>query len=214
VTYRPECAGQRETIPGGSVLSQGPERNEVSLKRAAPGFLTWFLVAVSALLSAGCQAPVQMSNMIVPADAPMPGAAQEELAVEVGSVGGGEASGFLSQIRISDLDLREAIINSLAVRGTLARSQPKYRVDAEVIRGTTGVQEILLGLNVTVTIEMRWLVTARPGGDTVLSETLTSEGTATSAEFFNPTERMRVATERAIQENIRMLIATLYDLQG
>jgi hypothetical protein len=188
--------------------------NEVPLKRAAARLL----IGVSALLLAGCQAPAHMSNMIVPADAPfpgapVPGATREELAVEVGSVAGGEVSGLVNQIRISDLDLREAIINSLAVRGTLARSQPKYRVDAEVIRGTSGIQEILLGLNVTTIVEMRWLVTAPPSGDRVFSQILTSTGTASSAEFFNPTERIRVATERAIQGNIRMMIATLYDLQ-
>jgi hypothetical protein len=183
--------------------------NEVPLKRAAAKLL----IGVSALLLAGCQAPVHMSNMIVPVDAPVPGATREELAVEVGSVAGGEVSGLVIQVRISDLDLREAIINSLAVRGALARGQPKYRVDAELIRGTSGVQEILLGLNATTIVEMRWLVTASASGGRVFSQILTSTGTASSAEFFNPAERIRVATERAIQENIRMLIATLYDLQ-
>jgi hypothetical protein len=37
--------------------------------------------------------------------------------------------------------------------------------------------------------------------------------TEPSSEYFNPTERIQVATERAIQENIRMLIATLYGLK-
>jgi hypothetical protein len=94
------------------------DRPGVFLKRVAIGFLAGCL----ALPLTGCQAPVQMFNMIVPADAPIPGARDEELSVEVGSVEGGEVSGLLNDIRISDLDLREAIINLLAVRGALARS--------------------------------------------------------------------------------------------
>jgi len=155
-----------------------------------------------------------MSNMIVPAEAPVPGAANKELSVEVGSVGGGEASGLLNDIRISDLDLREAIINSLAVRGALARSQPDFRIDAELLRGATGTQEILLGLNVTTTVDMRWLVTDPVSGDRVFSGVLTSTGTASSQDYFDPTDRIQVATERAIQENIRELIAALYGLKG
>jgi hypothetical protein len=37
--------------------------------------------------------------------------------------------------------------------------------------------------------------------------------TASSSEYFNPAERIQVATERAIQDNIRKLIATLYGLK-
>ncbi|GEO36541.1 hypothetical protein SAE02_06890 [Skermanella aerolata] len=175
--------------------------------------VTVFLAGALVLPLAGCQAPVHMFNMIVPAEAPIEGSAGKELSVEVGSAEGGEASGFLNDIRISDLDLREAIINSLAVRGALARGQPDFRIDAEVILGSTGTQEILMGLNVTTTVDMRWLVTEPASGDRVFSRTLTSTGTASSSEYFNPTERIQVATERAIQENIRMLIATLYSLK-
>lgn len=179
------------------------------MKRA----VTLLLAGTVVLPLAACQAPVHMFNMIVPAEAPIGSSAGKELSVEVGSVEGGKSSGLLNDIRISDLDLREAIINSLAVRGALARGSPDFRIDAEVIRGSTGMQEILMGLNVTTTVDMRWLVTDPASGDRVFSGTLTSAGTASSSEYFNPTERIQVATERAIQENIRKLIATLYSLK-
>jgi hypothetical protein len=57
------------------------------------------------------------------------------------------------------------------------------------------------------------LVTEPASGDRVFSGTLTSTGTASSSEYFNPTERIQVATERAIQDNIRKLIATLHGLK-
>lgn len=175
--------------------------------------MTLVLAGAVVLPLAACQAPVHMFNMIVPAEAPIESSAGKELSVEVGSVEGGKSSGLLNDIRISDLDLREAIINSLAVRGALARGSPDFRIDAEVVRGSTGMQEILMGLNVTTTVDMRWLVTDPASGDRVFSGTLTSAGTASSSEYFNPTERIQVATERAIQENIRKLIATLYSLK-
>ena len=65
-----------------------------------------------------------------------------------------------------------------------------------------------------VFFDMRWLVTDPASGDGVFSKTLTSTGSASSQEYFNPTERIQVATERAIQKTIRMLIATLHSLQG
>ena len=37
--------------------------------------------------------------------------------------------------------------------------------------------------------------------------------TEPASEYFNPTERIQAATERAIQENIRKLIATLHGLK-
>jgi hypothetical protein len=56
-------------------------------------------------------------------------------------------------------------------------------------------------------------VTEPASGDRVFSGTLTSTVTASSSEYFNPTERIQVATERTIQDNIRKLIATLYGLK-
>jgi hypothetical protein len=57
-------------------------------------------------------------------------------------------------------------------------------------------------------------VTIPASGDGAFSKTLTLTGTASSQEYFNPTERIQVATERAIQKNIQMLIATLPSLEG
>jgi len=37
---------------------------------------------------------------------------------------------------------------------------------------------------------------------------------SSSQEFFNPTERVQIAIERAIQDNVPMLIAALYGLRG
>ncbi|UEM22397.1 hypothetical protein JL100_006530 [Skermanella mucosa] len=175
------------------------------MKRVVPGLL---LVA----LLAGCQAPVRMSNMIVPGTDRIAGQTDRALAVQVGSVSGGSSLNVLNQIRVSDLDLREALINSLAVRGALAASQPRYRVDAELLRTTRGLQEILLGLNVTAEVEIRYLVTDTATGAVVLSRPIVSTGTASSSDYFSPTERTRVATERAIQDNMRKLLAELYGL--
>jgi hypothetical protein len=154
-----------------------------------------------------------MANMIVPGNEEIAGQADRSLAVEVGSVTGGSSSNLLNQIEISDLDLREAIINSFAVRGALAPSQPRHRVDAELIRSSRGIQEILLGLSVTAEVEMRYLVTTPATGAVVFSKPIRSTGLATSSDFFSPTERTQVATERAIQDNIRLLLAELYRLR-
>jgi hypothetical protein len=56
-------------------------------------------------------------------------------------------------------------------------------------------------------------VTEPASGDRVFSGTLTSTVTASSSEYFNPTERIQAATEWAIQDNIRKLIATLHGLK-
>ncbi|QQP88245.1 hypothetical protein IGS68_19615 [Skermanella sp. TT6] len=175
------------------------------MKRVVPGLLL-------AALLAGCQAPVRMSNMIVPGTEEIAGQTGRALAVQVGSVGGGSSLNVLNQIEVSDLDLREAMINSLAVRGALAASQPRHRVDAELVRTTRGLQEILLGLNVTAEVEIRYLVTDAATGAVVLSRPIVSTGTASSSDYFSPTERTRVATERAIQDNMRKLLAELYGL--
>ncbi|WP_192499308.1 hypothetical protein [Skermanella pratensis] len=173
------------------------------MKRVVPGLL---LVA----LLAGCQAPVRMSNMIVPDTERIAGQTGRPLAVEVGSVGRGSSWNVLNQVQVADLDLREALINSLAVRGALAASQPRYRVDAELLRTTRGLQEILMGLNVTAEVEIRYLVTDTATGAVVFSRPIVSTGTASSSDYFSPTERTRVATERAIQDNMRKLLAELY----
>jgi hypothetical protein len=168
---------------------------------------------LTAALLAGCQAPVRMSNLIVSGAEELSEDPAAPLAVEVGQVGGGEVRGILNQIEITDLDLREAIINSLAVRGALARSQPDYRLDAQLVRATRGLQEILLGLDVTTTVMIRYRVTDAQSGAVVYAKTVSSSGQAASNEFFSPTERTQVATERAIRNNLRALLSDLYEVQ-
>ncbi len=122
-------------------------------------------------------------------------------AVEVRSVTGGAMMNVLTQPGVSNEPLKEALEASLRANGYLASSGAKYFIDAEI----RNLDQPIIGLDLNVSA----VVTYKVSGAASASYPIRSEGKATFADSPIAVDRLRIANERAMQDNIRQFLLAL-----
>jgi hypothetical protein len=123
-------------------------------------------------------------------------------AMAIRSVSGGQAIDVLTVPGVSNEPLKQALENSLAANGYLARSgAPKFYVDAEI----RNLDQPLIGLTYDVTADVVYKVSGSGGGTYPVKAT----GTATFSDSPLAADRMRIANERAMQANIKQFLEAL-----
>lgn len=116
-------------------------------------------------------------------------------------VSGGEPGG----LKISDEVFAEALrssIQSSSIFGGVSDQGP-FRLEAFI--GT--LSQPMMGFSMTV--DMKVSYTLRRGGGTVWQRTISSSHTSTPGEAFVGVTRLRMATEGAARENIRLALQAL-----
>jgi hypothetical protein len=158
---------------------------------AAPAF-----VAAAAALS-GCAIAPSTPASLTPATVEAGTRHAQTVSVAVSGV----SAHATAQRHLSDDTVAEAI--SAAIE--------KNKTFSQVIKGGTGNLRLsvallsadypAMGLNFTVKNEMIWEL-KRADGTSVWKEAIKSEGLATTSEAFAGVERIRLAAERAVSNNI------------
>ncbi len=122
----------------------------------------------------------------------------------VASVSGGRETNPLWASKVDDAAFRKALEDSLARTGYLAApgAQPGYQVSAELV----ALKQPMLGLTFEVTSEVNYRVTGQ-GVDKRYP--VVASGVATTSDAMIGTERLRIANERSILENIRSFLRQL-----
>jgi hypothetical protein len=124
-------------------------------------------------------------------------------AIAVRSVTGGQMMNAMTVMGVSNEPLRAALESSLAANGYLAQSgPPKFYVDAEIIN----LDEPLIGLDFDVTANVTYKVS---GAGTVATYPIKSTARATFSDSPLGADRVRIANERAMQENIKQFLLAL-----
>lgn len=157
--------------------------------------LTFTLVIAVCLAS--CATPTAPSQMTA-TGFPISGRTSEKVAV---SVSGGEPG----VLKISDESFAEALrssIQSSRVFGGVSDQAP-YRLEAFI--GT--LSQPMMGFSMTVDMKVSYML--RKGGSTVWQRTISSTHTSTPGEAFVGVTRLRMATEGAARENIRLALQAL-----
>ena len=72
------------------------------------------------------------------------------------------------------------------------------------------MQQPLIGFNLTVNSMVRYALNRRSDGKQVWEETVSADYTATVGDSFLAVERLRLANEGSIRENLKTLIDRLY----
>ncbi len=126
-------------------------------------------------------------------------------AVAVGTVGGGRETSPLWTSQVSDQAFAQALRQSLATHAMLAINGDLYRLDATLLELT----QPLAGFDMQVTAHVRYRLTRTADGATVLDREIRSPYTAAFSSSYLGVERLRLANEGAVRENIRMLLAAL-----
>jgi hypothetical protein len=122
--------------------------------------------------------------------------------MEVRSVTGGAMMNVLTQPGVSNEPLKEALESSLRTNGYLASSGARYFIDADI----KNLDQPIIGLDLNVSAVVTYKVS---GAGTSASYPIRSEGKATFADSAIAADRLRIANERAMQDNIRQFLRAL-----
>jgi hypothetical protein len=124
-------------------------------------------------------------------------------AVVVRSVTGGAAMNLLTMPGVTNEPLKAALEDSLRVNGYLAAGTPKFYVDAEI----NNLQQPFIGLDLDVTADVTYKVSGVASVGTTYP--IKSTGRATFSDSLVGADRLRIANERAMQENIKQFLLAL-----
>jgi hypothetical protein len=124
-------------------------------------------------------------------------------AIAVRSVSGGQVMSVLTVPGVANEPLKAALESTLAANGYLARSgTPKFYLDAEI----QNLDQPLIGLDLDVTANVTYKVA---GAGTAATYPIKSTARATFSDSPIAADRMRIANERAMHQNIELFLQAL-----
>lgn len=124
-------------------------------------------------------------------------------AIAVRSVTGGAAMNVLTMPGVANEPFKTALETTLAANGFLAQSgAPKFFLDAEI----TDLEQPLIGLDLAVTANVTYRLSSSAGVATYPTKT---SSTATFSDSPMAADRLRIANERAMHDNIKQFLQGL-----
>jgi hypothetical protein len=160
------------------------------------------IFAAPLLLALGACATQQAMTVAPSAlEAPVP---RLKNAVAVRSVNGGQAMNVLTVPGVPNEPFKAALEGSLAANGYLASegTTPKFYIDAEI----QDLDQPLIGLEYDVKSSVLYKVS---GAGPVKTYPIKATGTAGFSDSPLGADRMRIANERAMQQNIKSFLQAL-----
>lgn len=172
------------------------------LRPAAGAALALALIAV-----AGCSSETRSTAIVAPATSSTLVDSNSPLfqSVVVGEVNGGEETTLTTLTsKVSNASFREALTTSLRLNGMLSpQPESDFIVDATIV----SIEQPTLQLNFTTTATVSYLVRARKTNKALYENTLTTTSEAKFTDSIVRQERIRLATEGAMRENIAEFVA-------
>ena len=168
------------------------------------------IVALMVTQLTGCAAPARIEGMTVTGTAvttaPASFALMDSLLID--DVSGGETTNPLWTSEVRNEEFRAALEESLRVGQLLARSDQDsiYLLRATLLN----VQQPLLGFDLKVNSTVRYELNRRSDGKQLWEETVSADYTATVGDSFFAVQRLRLANEGSIRENLKALIERLH----
>lgn len=167
-------------------------------------------LAATALVT-GCATPANSVNMVVRAgDATAARSATPEAlkaAVAIRDVTGGKETNPMWVSNVGNSDFERALEDSLRSVGMLAanRQSGRYQLVAHLEK----LEQPFLGFDMTVTAAVAYTLIERSSGKTVWQKSIATPYTAKVGDAFVGTERLRLANEGSVRQNITQLIGEL-----
>ena len=161
------------------------------------------VIALAALLG-GC-ATAAKSDAMVAEPVAIAHTSSSDVSVVVS---GGKATSSTGASQISDDGFAQALSDSITKSGlfkAVAPSGGRYRLAAFIGK----VDQPMLGLSMTVKMEVSYTLTDTKSGKTVWSKNVASEHTAKVSDAFAGVTRLRLANEGAAKANIQEAITEI-----
>lgn len=156
--------------------------------------------AVASLMGlAACASPSRPEMMALPTTAGLTAAPGDVgyHSVTTVNVSGGTETNPLWTAQVSNEDFKTALESSLAAAGYIGTEGRPLVVTASLI----DLKQPLAGLDLSVTSQVRYSVTR--DGTVIFDQTVAATGVGTMSDAFAAVERLRIANEKSIQENIK-----------
>ena len=166
--------------------------------------LALLFVAITYVTLTGCATPANPQAMIVNPDASI--APNEKLKgmFAIGSIIGGQDTNPLWTSQVDNKSFGEALRGTLAAFGYLASdpASAKHRIDANLM----SLAQPLFGLTFDVQSNVQYVVIT---GDSKKEYLVSASGVATFSDSALAIERLRIANEKSIKENITQFLRRL-----
>jgi hypothetical protein len=177
------------------------------MKIAASFSRSFVLACFSAVLLTlgGCAAPVT-HEALVPAVLELPKHHPQTVAV---TASGGSETSAAGKSQVSDVELQKAVAQAIAQTKTFSQVVEGKNGDYTLSVNVFNVAQPSFGFSFTVGVEMGWTLTRNSNGQNVWQESIKSEHTTGAAEAFAGVTRLRMATEGAIRDNIKLGLTKL-----
>jgi hypothetical protein len=133
-----------------------------------------------------------------PADHPLSGK------TALGNVQGGSNTNPLWMSNVSDTEFESGLLSSLRSAGLLAENQSEARY--RMVANLQDLKRPLVGLDMSVTMTVRYTVSPLAGGAPVFDEVVSAVGTAELGEAFSGAKRLQLANEKAAKANITEML--------
>lgn len=165
---------------------------------------TWFSLVACVAVITGCATSANHQAMSV---MPSPGIQQNTKlrgVIAVGNVGGGKETNPLWTSQVDNQGFKKALENSLAAFGYLAVSPDKatHIVDADM----NALSQPFAGLDMNVSSTVTYKVTV---SGVTKQYPISASAVATFSDAALGYERLRIANERSINENIKQFLKEL-----
>jgi hypothetical protein len=161
------------------------------------------MLAVLALFAPGLAACATQQAMTVAGGTVANPSPKYRNAIAVRSVSGGQVINVLTVPGVANEPLKEALESTLAANGYLAQSgTPKFYLDAEI----KNLDQPLIGFTYDVTADVTYKIS---GAGPVAAYPVKTTGTASFSDSPLGADRIRIANERAMHENIKQFLQAL-----
>lgn len=168
------------------------------------------LSILAVVILVGCATPATQQSMSVSTqDVPTALNANLKGQVVVANVTGGKETNPMWTSQVDSQSFKGALDKSIAIAGYKANdpSKAKYSVDANLQE----LNQPMFGFTFDVVSTVLYTVT---GEGIQRQMPVTATGTASTSDAFVGIERLRIANERSIKENIKLFLQKLSDQIG
>lgn len=178
-------------------------------KRAVGTWLVALALAFGSAVMQGCATPASSVNMVAKVDTRAPREALLKDGINVRNVTGGSDTNPMWMSKVSNEDFKKALEDSLRSTRLHNGGVPaRYQLDATLLK----LDQPMFGLDLTVTCAAQYDLIETGSGTRVFTKTITTPFTARVSDSFLAIERLRIANEGAVRENIQLFLREIINL--
>lgn len=191
-----------DILAGVAPAGKGAVASSRSVRFSSAGRALMALAALG-LLAAGCASATRSTALVSPISSAtlVDEASPIYRAVSVGEVTGGEETTLISKSKVSNAAFENALETSLDLMGALAGDE-KFIIHAQIEE----VAQPNLQINFTADARVKYRVVSAEDGSALYITTVGSSGRVKFTESVVREERIRLATEAATRENLKIFL--------